>query len=331
MSTKRQPSFCHLLACLCIGIWSAGFASADIDPQAERGDALFKDGSDGLSLYQWGIPLQLNPGHAAVYYGYYQFMIDGQYRHMVIQARGDNYAIDYSPFDYTPAWPTFIGEEPSSYNKPGLGPRTSCSHGTWKPGMACEMTPAARDVIITEAKRLIGVAYPWWSIVHPPNLWEPTSLDPRSTFIGTPTAMRCDGLVEWVYEKAGFNTCNNTASFDYDYGYIRWPTWHSADWMGASVDPPSTIRQENDTSFTITASDYSSNPTRINVIWGDGSTGTYLSPLTHNKDTSATIHYQGVDFANNVEAYKTYSYSPSLQASAPSISKHSVVIGCACS
>lgn len=84
---------------------SFGPAFAQNDPQAEKGDGLFKDGSFG----SWGI----YTGHAAIYYGYYADTWGGQYRHTVIQASGPSYSLDVRPFDYTSASPTFIGSDPS--------------------------------------------------------------------------------------------------------------------------------------------------------------------------------------------------------------------------
>ena len=217
MFPQREKSDWHILAYLCIGILWAGLALAQNDPGAEQGDALFKAGSDvGISWPGVVIPI----GHAAIYYGYYARTWDGQFRHTVIQANG--YGLDVRPFDYTADSPTFMGSDSfANYTAAGLGARNCCSHGTWD-GSANTMTLARRSAIITESLRLLGVGvpYPSFSLPDVINLWEPTSLNPRSTPIGTPKAMRCDGLVEWVYEKVGFNTCNNANTFSYYYWYL---------------------------------------------------------------------------------------------------------------
>ncbi len=258
-----------------------------------------------------GIPI----GHAAVYVGYYQFMIDGQYRHMVIQASNPGYYIDYRPFDYTADSPTFMGSDPiSDYTKSGLGPRNRCSHGTWD-GSGNTMMLARRNAIITEAVRLVGagVAYP--SVLPWPDLWDnglnsPNSLNPRSTPIGTPTAMRCDGLVEWVYEKVGFNTCNNVGSFT--YWSAQTPDYHAADWMAASVDAPSTTPQDNGATCTITTDDPSSQPTYVTVAYPDGTIGFYASPATITKRVGTTF-YWGSDFAGHQGGGNWFDYSPQGQ------------------
>ena len=110
MSTKQQ-SICQLLAFLCIGIFWAGIVSAEFDPQAETGDALFRDGGST---------------HAAIYYGYYQVLVDGQYRHRVIQASGFWYSIGYALFNDLDPYPSFMAGYPSgNYTKQGLGPRNA--------------------------------------------------------------------------------------------------------------------------------------------------------------------------------------------------------------
>ena len=78
----------------------------------------------------------------------------------------------------------------------------------------------------------------------------------------------------------------------------------------ASVDTPSTVLQDYATYFTITTSDNSSTPTIVEVVWGNGSDSMYWSPITINKDTTATISYRGIDLANHKEAWKQFSYSP---------------------
>jgi hypothetical protein len=291
MTTNTKQPLIHLFAYLCISIWSGGLASAQTDPQAEKGDGLFKDGGAG----SWG----LYTGHAAVYYGYYSSTWGGQYRHTVIQASGPGYSLDIRPFDYTAASPTFLGNDPvSDYTESGHGARNGCSHGTWD-GSANTMTLARRSAIITESIRLVGVGVTYPSFYVYPDLWDPTSLNPRST--GTPTAMRCDGLVEWVYEKVGFNTCNNTSSFAY-WG-LQTVNYHAADWVSASTDTPSTSLQNNGSTYTITATDNSSTPTYVNIVYPDGTTGLYASPVTKAKQLGTT-YYQGVDYAGHTESWK---------------------------
>ena len=296
MSTKQQ-SICQLLAFLCIGIFWAGIVSAEFDPQAETGDALFRDGGST---------------HAAIYYGYYQVLVDGQYRHRVIQASGFWYSIGYALFNDLDPYPSFMAGYPSgNYTKQGLGPRNASSHGTWD-GTTCEMTSKRRSVIITESIRLIGagVAYPSLIAVAG-TLWEPTSLNPRSTPIGTPTLMRCDGLVEWVYEKAGFNTCNNVSTFT--YWALQTPSYHAADWMPASVDAPFTTLKDDGSTYTITAHDYSSTmKTYVNIVYPDKTTDFLLSPAPITKQAGTTF-YQAVDFAGHVGTMNHFSYSPQGQ------------------
>ena len=60
-----------------VAVWCAFcgmHAQAQIDPQAEKGDAIFRN------LNKLGVTV----GHTAIYYGYYVFTWDSQWRHSVI-------------------------------------------------------------------------------------------------------------------------------------------------------------------------------------------------------------------------------------------------------
>lgn len=287
-----------IVALLCV---SCGMrVQAQIDPQAEKGDAIFRD------LFKVGI----NVGHTAIYYGYYVFTWDGQWRHSVIQASGTGsdtpFAVAYRPFDYGygTSSPTFMGGLAASAYW-GAGNRSTLSPATWN-GSANSMSAARRDAIITEAQQLIGTAYCWyWGI------WEDyygndasVSSEPRSINPIYPYYIRCDGVVQWVYERVGFNMGDRTI----DLFASPYPRDRAGRFYVASVDIPSTILQDSSTSFTITTSDNSSTPTIVEVIWGDNSTGLYYSPLKVNKTTTATISYRGDDLAGHTEAWKQFSY-----------------------
>ncbi|MGD0784340.1 MAG: Ig-like domain repeat protein [Sedimentisphaerales bacterium] len=70
--------------------------------------------------------------------------------------------------------------------------------------------------------------------------------------------------------------------------------------------------QDNGSTYTITATDNSSTPTYVNLVFPDGTTGLYSSPVTKTKQTGTTF-YQGVDFAGHKESWKSFSYSPQDQ------------------
>ena len=253
-----------------VAVWCAfcGMrAQAQIDPQAEKSDAVFRN------LVKLGVTV----GHTGIYYGYYGYysIWDGQFRHSVIQASGTGsdtpFAVAYRPFDYgyTTSTPTFMGGLAAS-DYWGAGNRSTRTPATWD-GSANSMTAARRDAIITEAQQLIGTQYCWyWGI------WEDyygndasVSSEPRSVSPTYPYYIRCDGVVQWVYERVGFNMGDRAL----DLIASPYPVDRAARFYAANVDLPSTVLQDSATSFTITASDNSSTPTIVEVVWGDSTTG----------------------------------------------------------
>ena len=285
-----------------VAAWCAFYAicaQARIDPQAEKGDAVFRD------LFKAGI----NVGHTAIYYAYYAYTADNQYIHMVIQASGTGsdtpYAVAFRPFDYESYPPTFMnGLEESAYW--GAGNRSTLSPATWD-GSANSMTAARRDAIITEAQQLIGTAYCWyWGI------WEDSygndgsvSCEPRSTYPIYPSYIRCDGVVQWVYERVGFNMGNRTI----DLLASPYPSDRAGRFYVAYVDPPSTTLQDNGTTYKITTADNSSTPAFVNLVYPDGSTSNKVSsPDTESKNKYGTTYYYGVDFAGHSESWKSFTY-----------------------
>jgi hypothetical protein len=278
-----------------VGVLWTTCALAGIDPQAEKGDAAFRD------LFK----VSINVGHTGIYYGYIPWT-DNQWRHTVIQASGTggstSYAVDYRPFDDENLPPTFMGGlAASSYW--GAGNRSSLNPATWN-GSTNSMTAARRDAIITEAEQLLGTAYCWyWGI------WEDSygndgsvSCEPRSLYPTYPTYIRCDGVVQWVYERVGFNMGDRTI----DIFASPYPSDRAARFYVAYIDTPWTTLTETNTSFTLETADASSCPTIVQVIWGNGSTNAYWSPLTVTKTASSTIFYRGIDFANHTEDWKQF-------------------------
>ncbi len=275
---------------LLVGLFFTARSLAGIDPQAELGDALFRDAAPGQLF-----------SHAAIYCGCYVTVWSNAYRHAVIQASGYDYnpTVGLCPFDYSmPGWPTFMNDAPSNaYLTNNLGPRncSNLSPATWD-GSTNLMTAARRNAIVTEAVVLVnaGISYDITALWN--NFCEPR--DPSST--GYPTLMRCDGVVVWVYESVGFNTGDRSG--------LTTPLQRAPRWKPASVDMPCTTLTETNTSFTILTSDVSSCPTIVQVIWGNGSTNAYWSPLTVTKTASSTIFYRGIDFANHTEDWKQFSF-----------------------
>jgi len=89
----------------------------------------------------------------------------------------------------------------------------------------------------------------------------------------------------------------------------------------AFVDRPSSLVVDSTSSFEIRSSDASSDPTYVEVDWGNGSTNVYPAPFSHSKDTTATIRYRGVDASNNRETtWQQFAYSPQSQGNSPTIS-----------
>ena len=76
---------------LMIGLFVAASVFAQIDPQAEKGDALFRDCAEFACF-----------SHASIYYGYYANKWDGHWQHTVIQALGYDCdpTVMFCPFDY---------------------------------------------------------------------------------------------------------------------------------------------------------------------------------------------------------------------------------------
>ena len=167
-------------------------AQAQIDPQAEKGDAVFRDLANP-------VPGWRNVGHTAIYWGYYISWPDNHLRHTVIQApgtgSGSSYTVAYSPFDDESYPPTFL----SVNTYWGARNSSNISPATWN-GSANSMSASRRDTIITEAQALIGTAYCWY------NIWDDwfyldgtVSCEPRSASPTYPRYIRCDGVVQWVY------------------------------------------------------------------------------------------------------------------------------------
>ena len=260
---------------------------AEVAPQAEKGDALFRDATISGHYFS----------HAAIYYGYYQFVWDGQFHDSVIQAHSDQSpAVKYATFDYVAldqSYPyvSFMDGEPSSaYFMTGLGPRncSNLSPPTWKNGMSNSMSPALRDAIVSEAITLVGKGLSYFLLT----LWN-NSCDPRNpSSTGYPTTMRCDGVVVWVYESVGFNTGDRSG--------ITTPKERAPRWKAAVVDTPTTALQDNGATYTITVADNSSTPTFVRLFYPGASTiVTKNSPDTETKTRFGTTYYQGVDFAGH--------------------------------
>ena len=286
-----------------VAVWCAICAicvQARIDPQAEKGDAVFRD------LYKAGI----NVGHTAIYYAYYAYTADNQYIHTVIQASGTGgdtpYAVAFRPFDYESYPPTFMsGLAASSYW--GAGNRSTLSPATWN-GSANSMTAARRDSIITEAQYLLGTAYCWyWGIWEDSNGNDGTvSCEPRSASPTYPSYIRCDGVVQWVYERVGFNMGDRYTSI---FDASPYPRDRAGRFYVAYVDTPSSILKDNGTNCTITTTDNSSNPTFVEINFPNGiNNGVYYSPLTVNKVNFGTTSYRGADLAGHTESWKSFTY-----------------------
>ena len=292
---------------LMIGLFVAASVFAQIDPQAEKGDALFRDCAEFACF-----------SHASIYYGYYANKWDGHWQHTVIQASGYDCdpTVMFCPFDYVTisgcsgcsdsSCPTFMGSElESMYSESGLGPRncSSLSPPTWKQGMGNSMTPALRDSVISESIFLVGQGISY-NVLY---LWTPgwPVCNPEDSSPITPGTMRCDGLAEWVYERVGFNIHNG----DWVDEAVT-PKERASRWNPATVDWPTTSFQDNGSSYTITTTDNSSTPTFVNIVYPDGTTGWHTSPVTGSKQ-AGTMFYQGVDFAGHAEAWKQFYYSPS--------------------
>jgi hypothetical protein len=268
---------------------------AQIDPQAEKGDAVFRN------LVKLGITV----GHTAIYWGYYiNGWPDNQFRHTVIEAVGtgssSSSTVAYCPFDDESYPPTFL----SGNTYWGAGNRSSLSPATWN-GSANTMSAARRDTIITEAQQLIGTPYCWY------NIWDDwlgldgtVSCEPRSASPTYPSYIRCDGVVQWVYERVGFNMGDRYTYLDAS----PYPIDRMSRFYAASVDTPSSTLQDNGSTYTITAYDNSSTPTKVNIVYPSGTTGFYSSPATITKQVGTTF-YQGVDLAGHAESWKQVYYS----------------------
>jgi len=228
-------------------------AQAQIDPQAEKGDAVFRN------LVVLGITV----GHAAIYWGYYiNGWPDNQFRHTVIEAEGtgssSSSTVSYCPFDDASYPPTFL----SGNTYWGAGNRSSLSPATWD-SSANSMSAARRDAIITDAQQLIGTPYCWYNIWDNSSGYDGTvSCEPRSTYPTYPSYIRCDGVVQWVYERVGFNMGDRYTSI---LDASPYPINRMSRFYAASVDTPSTTLQDNGSTYTITAYDNSSTPTKVNI------------------------------------------------------------------
>lgn len=269
---------------------------AQADPQAEKGDAVFRN------LVVLGITV----GHAGIYWGYYiSGWPDNQFRHTVIQAVGTGSSsastVSYSPFDDESYPPTFL----SGNTYWGARNRSSLSPATWN-GSANSMSAARRDSIITEAQQLIGTAYCWY------NIWDNSlgldgtvSCEPTNAYPTYPSYIRCDGVVQWVYNRVGFNMGDRYTSI---LDASPYPINRMSRFYAASVDTPSTTLQDNGSTYTITAYDNSSTPTKVNIVYPSGTTGFFSSPATITKQVGTTF-YQGVDLAGHAESWKQVYYS----------------------
>lgn len=289
----RAPRLClyplGFIISFCL-LWPVS-VRAEMVPFAEKGDAVFRN----------LIVESVTAGHAAIYQGYYWHTWDSTYRHSVIQASGTGdsspYVVDYRPFDYAAAPPTFMGDYSAS-DYWGAHNRSLLSPATWD-ASANSMSAARRDSIVTEAQTLLGAGYVWFW-----NIWSPASCEPRDSNPSIPAQVRCDGLVHWVYERVGFNMGSRSSQ-------TVWPIDRAGAMDFASIDRPSSFVVDSESSFELRIWDDSSRPTYVEVDWGNGSTNIYPAPFSHSKDTTRTIHYRGVDVANNKETvWQPFSYSP---------------------
>ncbi len=171
----------------------AASAAAGVQPRAEKGDAVIRAN---------------NVTHAGIYVGWLESdEIDpatGKWwrTHAVIQARGTDQLVCFDSFDEaTDAWRFLDSSDDDDYwgaRSKGAGPRNM--HGKQDfAGNPAYMSRAVRDNIVAEAKMNLGKPFVFTSI------WSPTGCEPRDPAGARPDQFRCDGLMLWCYERAGFD------------------------------------------------------------------------------------------------------------------------------